>query len=89
MLALAGPFSIVKGLVRGQAIATTSLGEEDGLYRTTDVVRKAQAGLTPTSTSNREEDEKGGPCCLSELGCLATYIGHVTDDPGFLQPVRP
>jgi hypothetical protein len=89
MLALAGPFSIVKGLVRGQAVATTSLGKKMDFTVQQMWYGKAQAGLTPTSTSNRGEEENGGPCCLPEPGCLATYIGHVTDDPGFLQPVRP
>ena len=37
---------------------------------------KIQAGLMPTSARKREE-EKGGLCSLPELGCLATYIGHV------------
>ena len=39
---------------------------------------KLRAGLMPTSMCRREEKEvKRGPCCLPELGCLATYIDHV------------
>ena len=43
----------------GAAIATTSLGEEDGLCRTTDWYGKVRDWLMPISTSKREEEEKG------------------------------
>ena len=38
---------------------------------------KVQARLTPTSDVQEGGRKKGDPSCLSELGRLATYIGHV------------
>jgi hypothetical protein len=75
----------VKGMVRGQAMATTrrSLGEEDGLYRTTLWYSKAQTGLTPTSTCKREEEEEEGekgvllPCPSWAVQLPIQVMSHV------------